>query len=119
MRLKTPDSSDLDDVDQHEEHQQIGGDEVDRARRLASAEQVEQERQRGGDRRRHGQPGEHHRRQQHEDHHEVGELLQHVVALGGLAARMTQPQMIPDVAAGCGAGEALRPPARDRGGNGR
>ena len=38
------------------------------------------------------------RRQEQEDHREVGELLQHVVALGGLAARAAKAEMVPDVA---------------------
>ena len=62
--------------------------------------------------RRHRQAHQHDQRQQHEDDDEIGELLQHVVALRGLAGRMPEAQVVADRARRCRA--ARRASARDR-----
>ena len=66
--VQRPGEDHHDQVHDDEQHQEPGGDEVDRARRLPPAEQVEQPRPGRVHRRRHGQPGQHHHRDQHEEH---------------------------------------------------
>src|SRR5262245_4359623 len=44
---------------------------------------------------RHGEAGQEHQRQKHERHDEISELLQHVVALGLVALRKPEPDMLP------------------------
>ena len=82
----------------HEEHEQPGGDEVDRARRLPAAEEVEQPGPGGVHARRHGEAGQDHDRDQDQQHREVGELLQHVVAPRGLPLGEVQRGVVLDVA---------------------
>ena len=53
----------------------------------------------GVDARRHGEARQHDERKQHEHHREIGELLQHIVALRRFPAREAQAQMVEDVGA--------------------
>ena len=83
-------------MDDDEEDDQRGADEVDRARRLAAAEDVDQPGEGRVEPGRHGQPGEHDERQHDEDQAEIGELLEHVVVA---AVAEAQPHVVDDRAA--------------------
>ena len=96
MSFHAPADDDLEQVDGGERQQPGSGDEVQRARRLTAAEQIDPA---GVDRvqpRRHRQPGHDQQRQQAEDHEQVGQVLQHVVAAGGVTARMPEQQVVLD-----------------------
>ncbi len=82
-------------MDDDEGDDRPGQDEVDAARRLASAEQVQQPWRGGVDAWRHGQARQQHQRQ-HDDDADVGELLQHIVGPRLLPLREFEAQMIPD-----------------------
>ncbi len=69
---------------------------MDRAGRLASVEQRQQEGESRVHRRRHRQAGQHLHRKKYEQHDEIGQLLDDVVALGLLALRKAQRQVLPD-----------------------
>src|SRR6476659_8251611 len=69
---------------------------MDGACRLAAAENLQQEGVARVHARRHGETCRQHQRQKHEGHDEIGELLQHVVALGLLAFGELEPQMLPN-----------------------
>ena len=73
-----------------------GDDEMDRARRLPPAENLEEYRIARIHRRRHRQPGQDHDRAEDERDDEIGQLLDDVVALGLFALGKAQPQMIPE-----------------------
>src|SRR5262249_21062387 len=87
------------DVDDHEEHDQRGADELDGARWLAAAVEVVQPRKRRGHARRHHQPGKNDQRQDAEDHDQVNQFLQDVVVA---LMRKLEPHVMhdrrPDVA---------------------
>src|SRR3546814_11494234 len=71
---------------------------MDRARRLASAEQVEQPRPGRVHAGRHGKPGRDHQRQQDKDDADVTEFLEDVVARRRRALRKAQSRVVLDVA---------------------
>jgi hypothetical protein len=70
------------DVDQQEEHESQGDEEVKRARGLLAAEHIDGRRNRGNKGGRHRQARPDHQREQNEDHEQVGEPLQHVIRPG-------------------------------------
>src|SRR5579872_3993975 len=72
---------------------------MDEARRLAPAEEGKKLRHCGVDARRHCEARQDDERKQHEHHREIGELLEHIVALRGFPAREAKAQMIEDVGA--------------------
>ncbi len=96
-----PDTGDdhLEQMHRREQQQPGRGDEVQRARRLAPAEKIDPARPYRIEARRHRHAGHHHQRQQHEDHRQVGDVLQHVVALGRVAGRVLETQVVFDRAA--------------------
>src|SRR5262245_16942947 len=71
-------------------------DEMDGARGLPPAEDVEKHGEGGVHAGRHGKPGQKHERQEHERNGEIGELLQDIVALGLFALGKVEPRMLPD-----------------------
>ena len=73
----------------------LARNEMDAAGRLAAAEQIQQPGKEGVDAGRHGQAGQHHQADQG-DHAQIGQPLQHIVALGRFAGRMLEPDMIQD-----------------------
>src|SRR3546814_6474770 len=79
-------------MDEEEGDEQPRDDEMDRTRRLASAEQVEQPRRGGVDPRRHGEPGRDHQRQQDKDDADVTEFLEDVVARRRRARRKARSE---------------------------
>src|SRR3546814_10359458 len=85
-------------MDEEEGYEHPRDDEMDRTRRLASAEQVEQPRRGGVDPRRHGEPGREHQRQQDKDDADVTEFLEDVVARRRRARRIAQSRVVLDVA---------------------
>src|SRR5689334_7857471 len=80
-----------------EQDEQVGGDEVDGARRLAAAEQVNEHRRDGVEPRRHGEAGQHDGWEQDENDGDVGELLQRVVPLGGRAGDALELDVMDDL----------------------
>src|SRR5580700_8406684 len=72
---------------------------MNEARRLSPAEDGKKLRDGGVDAGRHGEAGQHDEREQHEHHREIGELLEHIVALSRFPAREAQAQMLDDVGA--------------------
>src|ERR1700687_2348550 len=72
------------------------GDEMNGARRLPPAEDVEEKWEARVHAGRHCKSGRQHQREQQEHHDEVGELLQDVVALGLLALGEFEPEVFPD-----------------------
>ena len=86
-------------VDGDEDDESHRGDEVDRARRLPTADQADQPAEHRIQMRRHRQPHQHDHRRQDINHDDVGELLQDVVAQRFLAHRMLETQVVDDRAA--------------------
>src|SRR6185437_9950838 len=90
---------DHDHVNDEEDHEAEGAEEVDGARALPSAEDEKQFGKRAIHGGRHGEAGQHDQRAEDEDHGEIGELLQHVVVQRLLAFGEAQMQVIDDVLA--------------------
>ena len=76
-------------MDQKEEHQKDGDEEVDGARGLLAAQQSDRGGKYGGDGGGHGQAGPDHQREENEDHGQIGQALEDVVGPGiGSAGRL-------------------------------
>ena len=86
-----------DDVRHGEEHQHCEGSEVQRARRLVSAEEVEQHRGGGGDSGRHRQARQDQERRHQKDHDDVAGALQRPVVWTARRHRHEAAQMLPQV----------------------
>jgi len=84
-------------VHEEEADQSERTDEVDRPRRLPSAQHLGQPRHPGIGGGRHGKAGHDHQRDQHEQHRGISELLQHVIAQRRHAGGETQPGMLFDI----------------------
>ena len=84
------------DVDQQEEHESQGDEEMKRARGLLAAEQIDGRRNRGNKSGRHRQARPDHQGKQNEDHEQVGEPLEHVIRPGFRRARPLEAQMAGD-----------------------
>src|SRR3990167_3524479 len=97
---------DHDDVNDDEEDDGGRGDEVQRARRLAAGEEIDEPREGSIDAGRHAETGQHDQRQDDEDQDQVGELLQDVVVAAVVEA---EAEMLHDR----GADAAKLRPARD------
>src|SRR5690606_25993113 len=87
-----------DDMHEEEGDEAKGDKKMDRARRLASAEQVDKPWGSGIEPRRHGESGRDHQRQHDKDDRYIAEFLEDIIAGRRLAGRETQPGMVPDVA---------------------
>jgi hypothetical protein len=86
----------FEDVNQNESDERETGDEVNRPRRLASAQDGQDPRKRGIDRRRHREAGQHNQRRHDEQDAGIGQFLKHVVPLSFGAGGMSKDQMIFD-----------------------
>src|SRR5262249_44985101 len=86
----------LENMNEHEQHQQPGRDEMNRPRRLAPADDVYPAGPERIEPWRHRHAHQYDQRKQHEDDYQVGKLLQDVVAFGRLTGRMLEAQMIDD-----------------------
>ena len=104
-------------VNDHEEHQRPGNNEMDRPYGLPAEKDIHPAGVQCVQRRRHTQSHQDHQGEKEEDHRQIGEFLQHVVVLGRLTCGVSKAQMIDDRSA---YGTPILPRGKqDRGANGR
>jgi hypothetical protein len=82
----------------HDDEENDGrrADEMDGARGLSPAEDVEKRGEGRVHAGRHGKPGQKHKRQKHDRDGEIGEFLQNIVALGLFALGKLEPRVLAD-----------------------
>ena len=95
--VEEPDHNHQGDVDQNKQDDQIGADEMQAAGRLPTAEHRHQPGLTRIHRRRHGQAGQDHQGQDAEDHGQIGEFLDGVIASGFLALGEAQAGVVQDL----------------------